>query len=293
MARENWVLPYLPYAEKFFTAHEEGVLDGLNIIEFVGPAGCLRREIAEEYAKLLELTPMFLSGAELRIRPDKVYNRLQTPSVSGKRRLVILHVRGSYVIKELMIELVQYIEHNKFVLITDTPLNLGELTVRMGALSLEGVKLLLKRASKKTAWKFDHGLVAPVTRLTGGIPRRVIGFIQMSFHKTTPGAALKTLEDSAEVRAAKNLYTEITAGRSAGELGAAINAALEKCGWSMLADRISDMLVEDMLKPDALPDGALDKGAWELLRDFSPNNKQSFVAGCFAIHAGVKRYIPR
>lgn len=283
-----WVFEHIPPAQHALRVFREVLMDtGFDVVEFTGEPGCLRAATARIAAGLLGRQVVEFKWADIRVRPDKVLNRLATPPVNQQRRCVILRFQGAYTVKDIMRSLLTYTEHNQFIAITEDRADLGEHVFEFYPLGETAIKTFLRRASKKTKWRFNYDMVRPIARFTGGKPTLLVSFIQTTLHATTPKKALNMITNTSEHAAAQKVFESLISGCSSVELTATLRKALDSAGWKRLADLISEMLVEDVLNTD--DEQLLLEMAPAVLGKFSPHNKADFVAKCLEAHALILR----
>lgn len=277
-----------PCVQRLLTAAEENKLDDVSVIELFGPAGCMKLDVARALASRFDGSMLHISWLDVRVRTDKVINKLLCPSMAGGRRTVIMSVHTGFVDNEKLLGLLEYTERNRFVLVSHTKLGIGGAQFPILPLGDAEVEDFLKRASKKCAWKYDKAMVKPIIMHTDGKPRALLDVVNMTQFAKSPGKVVEQLMERKDIKEATALYTVLVGGSKEAVVAEAVAAALQKVGWAALSEHISQLLLSDILDADALPNGALANGAWKLLESFNPQSKNAFVAGCFRIAEGVK-----
>ncbi len=277
-----------PCVQRLLEAAENNKLDDVAVIELFGPAGCLKLDVARALASRFGNASLHISWLDMRVRTDKVINRLLCPTSAGGRRTVILSVHPGFVDNEKLLGLLEHTERNRFILVSNTKLGIGGAQFPILPLGDAEVEDFLKRASKKCAWKYDKAMVKPITTFTDGKPRALLDVVNMTQFTKTPGKVVEQLMERKDIKAASELYDVLVGGNQEAVVAEAVAAALQKAGWAALAEHISQLLLTDILDADGLPKGALANGAWKLLETFNPHSKNTFVAGCFRIADGVK-----
>lgn len=282
---------YFPCVEKFFAAIENDRLEDIDVIELYGPRGCLKSLVAEEYAARVGLPAAHLSWLDIRVRADKVLNRMLCGRADGKRRVTIIHAHEAFMMRERLLGMLEYTEHNQFVVVSSEDLKIGGARFPMFPLGNGAVEIFLKKSASKCAWRYDKAMVRPILRYTDGNPSALFDVIRLTRFAKTPGKVIEMLEEKTEYKEADKLYNVLTSGEGMATVAKAIDAALHNCGWAVLAEHIQQRLASDMLDENALPPSALESGAWELLEKFNPSSKSGFIAGCFRIATEVKQFI--
>lgn len=282
---------YFPCVERFFKAMDEDRLEGADIIELYGPRGCLKKRVAEEYAIRQGMPYSNISWLDIRVRADKVLNRMLCPRADGKKRIMIVRAHGAFLDREKLLGLLEYTEYNQFIVVSDVDLKIGGVRFPMFPLGDDAVAKFLRKSAPKCAWRYDKALVRPVLRYTGGNPAALFDVVRMTRFAKTPGKVIEMIENTKEYKESEKLYGVLTAGEGIATVAKAIDAALHNCGWATITEHIQQRLATDMLNPEALPPQALENGAWQLLDSFNPTSKNEFIAGCFRIAQDVKQLV--
>lgn len=279
------VVETYPAATRVLEDVENGKTRDAGVIQLYGPPGCLKRDTAALIAASMGMPALHIGWMDMRMRSDKVLNTLLARRADGRKRCVAISVHDGFMQRERLLGLLDYTEHNTFVVTASEHLQLSSLDYPMYPMALADLEVMLKRLAKKCAWAYHKDMLLPVYRYTDGVPAKVVNVVRAAQNEQTAAKVVKMITDRKEVRVAKSLYIALTSASSASyvEIAKVISDALEQVGWVELTELLNELIRTDILSGVAMNDVQLRDGGWKILEDFNPVSKNTFISGCFRL----------